>query len=173
MKKFAVLALALSAMLTFTACGSKEATAPETTPETTVEATETPEETTEEVAEPTVEVEEVEENVKVGKVADADGGVTTATVTYEAGAPVSIAFDYINADGSSKYEAAANGEYVMSEDGTPWNEQVDLLADFLKENDFDITKVTLTDEAGHTDAVTGVSIKVPALIQAAEAVLNN
>ena len=173
MKKFAVLALVLSAMLTFTACGSKEATAPETTPETAVEATETAEETTEATTEETVIVEEVEENVKVGKVVDAEGGATTATVTYEAGTPVSITFDYIQADGSSKYEAAAKGEYVMSEDGTPWNEQVDLLATFLKENNFDVTKVTLTDEDGHTDAVTGVSIKVPALIQAAEAVLNN
>lgn len=176
MKKFAILALALSSMLTFTACGSNDAKTESTTNvETSTEATteettetseeEATEETTEEAA-AEVTVEEAGENVKVGKVADAEGGVTTATVTYEGETPVSIAFDYIQADGSSKYEAAAKGEYGMN-----WHEQADFLAAFIKENNFDVTKVTLSDEEGHTDAVTGVSIKVPEMIKAAEAVL--
>ena len=37
---------------------------------------------------------------------------------------------------------------------------MDLLEDFIVANNFDVTKVTLTDEDGHTDAVSGVSIKV-------------
>lgn len=155
MKKFAVLALALSAMLAFTACGSSEPAAETTTP--AVETTVTDGATTEAAF----------TGEKVGEVAD-EQGKTVATVTFEEGKPVNIAFDYINKeDGSSKYEQAANGEYVMSEDGTPWNEQVDALAAFLVENEFDLTKVNLTDEEGHTDAVTGVSIKIPVLLEAA------
>lgn len=171
MKKFAVLALALSAMFTLTACGSKEA-APQTEAavEATTEATtETAEETTE--AEQEAVVEEISETEKVGKVSDGEGNTTTATVTYENGAPVSIKFDCIQADGSSKYEAAEKGEYVMTEGGKTWSEQADALAAFLAENNFDVTKVTLTDEEGHTDAVSGVSIKVPTMLKAAEAVL--
>ena len=167
MKKFAVLALALSAMFTLTACGSKE-TAPKTeataeaTTEATTEATEAAQEAT---------VEEISETEKVGKISDSEGNTTTATVTYENGAPVSIKFDCIQADGSSKYEAAQKGEYVMARDGKTWSEQADALAAFLEENNFDVTKVTLTDEEGHTDAVSGVSIKVPEMVKAAEAVL--
>ena len=60
----------------------------------------------------------------------------------------------------------------MSETGMLWNEQADALATFLVENEFDITKVTL-DENGNTDAVTGVSIKVPEMLETAEALLES
>ena len=151
MKKFAVLALVLSSMLAFTACGAKEE-APATTPETSVEATET--------------TEAAETTEKVGEVAD-EKGKTVATVTFEGETPVSVKFDYISAeDGSSKYEAAAAGTYNMGEGSTPWNGQVDALAAFLAENNFDLSAVTLINEEGNTDAVTGVSIKVPALLEA-------
>lgn len=153
MKKLGILLLALSSMMAFTACGSNQAPA-----DTTVSA-----EAQTEAAAFTGE--------KVGEVAD-EKGKTVATVTFEEGKPVSVKFDYINQeDGSSKYEQAAAGEYVMSEDGTPWNEQVDALAAFLAENEFDLEKVNLIDEDGHTDAVTGVSIKVPALLEAVKAAL--
>lgn len=154
MRKFSILALVLSSMLAFTGCGSE---APAETP-TNTEApanTEASAETTE----------------KVGEVAD-EKGKTVATVTFEGETPVSVKFDYINEDGSSKYEQAAAGEYVMGEDSTPWNEQVDALATFLAENNFDVEAVSLTDEEGHTDAVTGVSIKVPDLLEAVKAALN-
>ena len=163
MKKFAVLALLLSSMLTLTACGSKTTDAPAETPVTT-EAPATSE---------APATEEAFTGEKVGEVADEEGK-TVATVTFEAGTPVSVKFDYISAkDNSSKYEAAAAGTYDMGEGSTPWNEQVDSLAAFLAENNFDLEKVTLTDADGHTDAVTGVSIKVPALLEAVKAALNN
>ena len=41
-----------------------------------------------------------------------------------------------------------------------------ILAAFLAENNFDLSAVTLINEEGNTDAVTGVSIKVPALLEA-------
>lgn len=147
MKKFAVLTLVLSSMLAFTACGATEQAA---APETTVEATETTDAALTE---------------KVGEVADEEGK-TVATVSFDGETPVSVKFDYINADGSSKYEAAAAGTYNMGEGSIAWNEQVDALAAFLAENNFDVTAVTLTNEEGNTDAVTGVSIKVPALLEA-------
>ena len=158
MKKLSILLLALGSMMVFTACGSTDAPAKETPG---VEApTETPAETPEAAF----------TGDKVGEVAD-EKGKTVATVTFEEGTPVSVKFDYINADGSSKYEQAAAGEYVMTEGGTPWNEQVDALATFLADNNFDLEKVNLTDEDGHTDAVTGVSIKVPTLLDAVKAAL--
>ncbi len=151
MKKFGILLLVLSSMMAFTACGTKEVAADAPA----VESTTTAESFTGE---------------KVGEVAD-EKGKTVATVTFEEGKPVSVKFDYINEDGSSKYEQAAAGEYVMVEGGTPWNEQVDALATFLAENNFDLEKVSLSDEDGHTDAVTGVSIKVPTLLDAVKSAL--
>ena len=153
MKKFGVLILALGLAMSVTACGSK-------TEAPAVESTATAEST-----------DAAFTGEKVGEVEDEEGK-TVATVTFEAGNPVDVKFDYINKDGSSKYEQAAAGEYVMSEDGTPWNEQVDALAAFLKESNFDLEAVTLTDEDGHTDVVTGVSIKVPTLLEAVQSALN-
>lgn len=177
MKKFALLALTLSAMLAFTACGAEKTPATETpagTEAPVAEETEAAEETeeTEETAEETEEltVEVVSETEKVAKLSD-EKGTTVATLTLADGKPVAIAFDYILEDGSSKYEAAKEGTYDMGEGSTPWNEQADAVAAFLAENEFDVTKITLTDDEGHTDAITGVSIKVPAFVKVAEAVL--
>lgn len=108
--------------------------------------------------------------VKTGEV-KGETDTTIAKVMFEHGVPVNVVFDAIQADGSSKYEAAKEGTYSMGEGSTPWNEQVDALAAFIVENNFDLTKVTLTNADGNTDAVTGVSIKVPELIQAVEAAL--
>lgn len=163
MKKFGILILTLGLAMSLTACGSKADSA--TTTETpAVEST-----TTTDAAEST---DEAFTGEKVGEVADEEGK-TVATVTFEAGQPVDVKFDYINKDGSSKYEQAAAGEYVMGENSTPWNEQVDALAAFLKENNFDVEAVNLTDEDGHTDVVTGVSIKVPVLLEAVKSALNS
>ena len=161
MKKFGILILTLGLAMGLTACGAKTE-APAETP-----AVETP--ATTESTEPT---DAAFSGEKVGEVADEEGGKTVATVTFEAGNPVDVKFDYIDKDGASKYEKAAAGEYVMGENSTPWNEQVDALATFLKENNFDVEAVNLTDEDGHTDVVTGVSIKVPALLEAVKSALN-
>lgn len=165
MKKFGILLLTLGLAMSLTACGSKAES--ETTTETP--AVESP--ATTDSTDSTESTDEAFTGEKVGEVAD-EKGKTVATVTFEAGQPVDVKFDYINEDGSSKYEQAAAGEYVMGENSTPWNEQVDALAAFLKENNFDVEAVTLTDEDGHTDVVTGVSIKVPALLEAVKSALN-
>lgn len=174
MKKFALLALSLSAMLAFTACGAEKTPVAETPAATeTPVAEEATNETTEEVAEEAtneVTVEVVSETEKVAKLNDGEG-TTVATLTLVDGKPSAIAFDYIQADGSSKYEAAKEGTYNMGENSTPWNEQVDAVAAFLAENEFDVTKITLTDDEGHTDAITGVSVKIPDFVKVAEAVL--
>lgn len=161
MKKFGILILTLGLAMSLTACGSKADSATTETP--AVESTQSTD-----AAEST---DEAFTGEKVGEVADEEGK-TVATVTFEAGQPVDVKFDYIGQDGSSKYEKAAAGEYVMGENSTPWNEQVDALAAFLKENNFDVEAVNLTDEDGHTDVVTGVSIKVPALLEAVKSALN-
>ncbi|MGL4738956.1 MAG: hypothetical protein ACRCW2_16015 [Cellulosilyticaceae bacterium] len=107
---------------------------------------------------------------KVGEVAD-EKGTTTAKVMFEHGKPVNVKFDYIMEDGKSKYKEAKDGNYNMGEGSTPWNEQVDAVAAFLVENNFDTTAVTLSTEEGNTDVVTGVSIKVPQLLEAVTAAL--
>lgn len=153
MKKFGILILTLGLAMGLTACGTKTETPVVETPATT-ESTDA-----------------AFSGEKVGEVAD-EAGKTVATVTFEAGNPVDVKFDYIDKEGVSKYEKAAAGEYVMGENSTPWNEQVNALAVFLKENNFDVDAVNLTDEDGHTDVVTGVSIKVPALLEAVKSALN-
>ena len=105
--------------------------------------------------------------------ADDKGGKTTATVTYENGTPINIRFDYINEDGSSKYAQSAAGEYVMSETGLPWNEQADAIGGYLSDHNYDINSFELSDDEGHTDAITGVSIKIPDFIEAARLALSD
>lgn len=107
---------------------------------------------------------------KIGEVPGAKA-TTTAKVMFEHGVPVNVVFDVILEDGSSKYQGAKDGTYDMGEGSTPWNEQADALAAFLVENNFDLSKVTLINDEGNTDAVTGVSIKVPDLLKAVEVAL--
>lgn len=110
---------------------------------------------------------------KVGEVVDSKGENTTmATVKFEDGKPVSVDIDVKQADGTMKYEASEAGTYDMNNaPGKKWHEQVDLLETFLVDNEFDTTKVTLTNDKGNTDAVTGVSIKVGDYLKAVDAAL--
>lgn len=111
------------------------------------------------------------ENVKTFEFKNEDATVDVITVTYnEEGQPVALSIDNIQADGTSKREAAENGTYDMGGE-LNWAEQVDALAAFIAENNFDLSKVSLTDEDGHTDAVTGVSIKVGAYLPLIEEAL--
>ena len=71
----------------------------------------------------------------------------------------------------SKREASEAGTYDMGGE-LAWHEQMDLLEDFIVANNFDLGKVTLTDEDGHTDAVTGVSIKVGSYLPLIEQALS-
>ena len=148
------LLIALASAVLFLGACSNNAEQPQT-PETPA----TTETTTPEVTEtPKVENETVE-NVKTFEFENEDS-TDVITITYnEEGQPVDLSIDNIQADGSSKREAAANGTYDMGGE-LNWAEQVDALAAFIVENDFNLDAVNLTDEDGHTDAVSGVSIKV-------------
>lgn len=89
----------------------------------------------------------------------AQSGTDVIEVVYDNGKAVNLNIDMIQEDGTSKRAASEEGTYDMGGE-LAWHEQMDLLEDFIVANNFDVTKVTLTDEDGHTDAVSGVSIKV-------------
>ena len=106
---------------------------------------------------------------KVGKIEDSKGNVTMATVQFENGKAVAVDIDVKQADGSMKSEASKSGAYDMkNEPGKKWHEQADLLEEFIVANDFDLSKVTLTNDEGNTDAVSGVTIKVKGYLDAVE-----
>ena len=97
--------------------------------------------------------------------------VVIAEMTFKDGEPTDLKIDTCMGNGVYKQEASKAGEYVMKEgEDKAWHEQVDLLTNFLKENNYDTSKVTLGDK-GNTDVVAGVSIKVPAYLQAVDALL--
>lgn len=106
---------------------------------------------------------------KVGEIAG-ENGTTIAEVTFEEGKATDVQIDVKNSDGTMKSEASKDGSYDMKNDGLKWHEQVDALETFLKENNFDTTKV-VTNEEGKTDAVTGVSIGVSDYVQAVDKAL--
>lgn len=109
---------------------------------------------------------------KIGEIEDAKGNVTIATVAFENGTPKSVNIDVKQADGSMKSEASMSGAYDMkNEPGKKWHEQADLVEEFIVANNFDLSKVTLTNEAGNTDAISGVTIKVGDYLEAVEAAL--
>lgn len=91
---------------------------------------------------------------------EGEKGTTVVTLTYNEDKPVDLFIDYIQ-EGKYKRELCAKGEYVMKEgEEFTWAQQVDKLTAFIKENNFDLTKVGSSEEAQTTDVVTGVSIKV-------------
>lgn len=95
-------------------------------------------------------------------------------VVFNHGEPVAVTFDILQEDGSSKKEAAADGKYVMVEGSKfHWGEQIEMLENFIAENNFDLSKVTLTNDEGNTDAVSGVSIKVGTFLQAVQDILDS
>lgn len=160
------LAVLLGVMVALTGCGSKEAAAP--APEATTEAP-AKEEVKEEAGATTegfTGTQTRESLYELGK-----GDVIVTEMTFENGAPVDLKIDVRTETGEMKSELSKSGEYVMSKDGTPWDQQIVAVVDFLKENNFDTSKVTYTTDAGNTDAVSGVSIKVPDFLAAVEEAL--
>lgn len=110
---------------------------------------------------------------KVGEIEDSKGNVTMATVQFENGKAVAVDIDVKQADGSMKSEVSKSGAYDMkNEPGKKWHEQADLLEEFIVANDFDLSKVTLTNDEGNTDAVSGVTIKVKGYLDAVQDALD-
>lgn len=97
---------------------------------------------------------------------------TIVELTLEDGTPVAVNIDSKNADGSMKSEASASGAYDMKNDGKKWHEQIDLLEEAIAKNNFDLSKINITDDEGHTDAVSGVSIKVKGYVDAVQEALD-
>ena len=118
------------------------------------------EETTAFTGEKTVETPYGEGNDKV-----------VTTVTFKDGKPEDVEIDVKLEDGSTKREAVEAGTYVMANESATWTEQIESLQKFIIENNFDLSKVTLSDEEGHTDAVSGVTIKVNEYVSGVEEAL--
>lgn len=155
-----LLAMTLVAGIALTGCSSKNDQAP-VAPETELT---TPEEK--------VETGFTGEAVSRTPVGAESEEVIVTTITYENGTPKNVMID-INTPKGSKRELVVTGQYDMKNDGLTWSEQVDALQAFIVENNFDLTKVTLTDEAGHTDAVTGVSIAIGSYLPIIESLLTS
>lgn len=110
---------------------------------------------------------------KVGQVKDAKDNITMATVQFEDGKAKSVEIDVKQADGSMKSEASKSGAYDMkNEPGKKWHEQADLLEEAIVSNNFELDKITLTNEEGNTDAVSGVTIKVKGYLEAVQDALD-
>lgn len=94
-----------------------------------------------------------------------------AKVVFDHDVPVSVKIDVKLEDGTMKSKLSEDGKYVMKEnEEKAWHEQIAELEQFIVKNDFDLSKITLND-AGNTDAVSGVSIKINKYIEAVEAAL--
>ena len=118
------------------------------------------EETTAFTGEKTVETPYGEGNDKV-----------VTTVTFKDGKPEDVEIDVKLEDGSTKREAVEAGTYVMANESATWTEQIESLQKFIIENNFDLSKIILSDEEGHTDAVSGVTIKVNEYVSGVEEAL--
>lgn len=95
-------------------------------------------------------------------------------VVFNHGKPVSVNFDVKQEDGSMKKQVSADGKYVMKAgEAKRWDEQMELLEDFIAKNNFDLSKVKLTNDDGNTDAVSGVSIKVGTYLTALQELLDS
>lgn len=102
-----------------------------------------------------------------------DGETTQIEVTFDNGKPTNVEIDIVTDDGISKHEISSKGEYVMVEgEAMAWHEQIDALESHLVDVEFDFSKIATIDEAGHIDAVSGVSISVGSYLTETEALIN-
>ena len=89
---------------------------------------------------------------------EVDGNRDTLELTVAGGKVTGIVWDVVNAEGVGKRILSEQGVYVMTEDGPIWKEQAEALAAAVIENQsVDFLNM---NEAGKTDAVSGVSISV-------------
>lgn len=97
------------------------------------------------------------------------------TLEVEGGKIVSAEWNgaHVNA-GTDKITRSESGEYGMVENGgaqAPWFEQAAKAEEYLIEKQ-DPTAIEYTDDEGHTDAISGVSIHVSEFFDLAEKALN-
>lgn len=129
-------------------------------------AAETAEETVEETAGEPANVE-LKDGTYTAETAYGNNGFKdVVTVTIANGAITEVTWDAVKEDGSKKSVMAANGEYVMTDDGPTWDEQAKAVAAYVVENQ--TTDVINLDENGKTDSVAGVSISVDGFVTLVE-----
>lgn len=100
------------------------------------------------------------------------GWKNTVDLTVVNGYIVAANWNAVHKDGGDdKKTRSQNGEYVMTEDGTPWHEQAAEMEAYLLESQ-DPTAIEYSDDEGHTDAVSGVSITVKEFFELANEALS-
>lgn len=100
------------------------------------------------------------------------GWKSTVDLTVINGYIVAANWNAVHKDGGDdKKTRSVNGEYVMKEGGVPWHEQAAKMEAYLLETQ-DPTAIKYSDDAGHTDAVSGVSINVSDFFKLSEKALS-
>lgn len=93
-----------------------------------------------------------------------NGYKAMVTIEIKDGVVAAAKWDATSQEDSSKLksEASKNGEYDMKKAGakSDWHEQAKAVEDFLVESKGDLSKIKYSDDEGHTDAISGVSIHV-------------
>lgn len=74
--------------------------------------------------------------------------------------------------GDDKITRSENGEYVMTEGGTPWHDQAKSVEAVLIDSQ-DPAKINYSNDEGNTDEISGVSIHVKAFFTLAQKALAN
>lgn len=95
-----------------------------------------------------------------------DGYTDRMTMTVENGRIIEASWDEVDAQGVGKRHLSEIGEYQMTEEGLTWSEQANALSAALAEHQN--LEFLDYDEAGKTDAVSGVSISVNGFVHMAE-----
>lgn len=103
-----------------------------------------------------------------------NGWKYNVTIEVKDGKIVDAEWNGMNiAGGKDKVTLAADGEYGMlkaSEIGAEWHDQAEKVADHLIETQ-DPTAIEYTDEDGHTEAISGATIKVKTFFELADKAL--
>jgi len=164
MIKKRILAVGISAFLVaglFVGCGSNENNSAKNNKATTEAATKE------------AKYKDGEYHAEQADFAD-NGWKETVDITVEDGKIVSANWNAVHKDGGDDKKAqSASGAYGMVEKANAqaeWHEQAEKAEAFLIEKQ-DPTAIKYTDDEGHTDAITGVSIHVNSLFELAEEAL--
>ena len=101
---------------------------------------------------------------------DSSGSTAQAQVTYDEGKVINIVFDSIATDGVSKRKLSVDGEYIMTEDGAKWHEQMDDVAEYMVKNQ-SADGLNLNEE-GKTDVISSASISISEYVLLGDKILN-
>ena len=97
----------------------------------------------------------------------ANGDYTDQVVlTVEGGAITAVTVDSYDKDGNYKSVLAAEGSYIMTEDGLTWDKQAQAVAAYVLEHQ-GVSGLDLGED-GKTDAIAGVSISIGSIVDLIE-----